>query len=179
MPQHLETLLDNIERDALGLDTSHISHIYESQGLTRGQSLPDNRNQHLRLHPDVLASAERTLSRSFELIRFTEAPKCIGAGQAPFSLPIAETSTVETTQQQQQTVTSPISSVTSTSGGAKRVLLKTGIITNEVELARLSLLTMLRGNNSFDIDDNDDDTSSAAIALAVANGVTRVGRNGQ
>jgi hypothetical protein len=179
MPQHLETLLDNIERDALGLDTSHISHIYESKGLALGRSLPDNRNQHLRLHPDVLASAERTLTRSFELIRFTEAPKCIGAGQAPFSLPIAETSTVETTQQQQQqTVTSPISSVTSTSGGAKRVLLKTGIITNEVELARSSLLTMLRGNDSFDNDD-DDDNSSAAIALAVANGGSRNGQQHQ
>lgn len=178
MPQHLETLLDNIERDALGLDTSHISHIYESKGLALDRSLPDNRNQHLRLHPDVLASAERTLTRSFELIRFTEAPKCIGAGQAPFSLPIAETSTVETTQQQQQqTVSSPISSVTSTSGGAKRVLLKTGIITNEVELARSSLLTMLRGNDLFDNDD--DDNSSAAIALAVANGGSRNGQQHQ
>jgi hypothetical protein len=160
MSQRIDDLLENIERDALGLDSNHSLTSKLRSGcnsIALGRPIPDGRTLNLRLHPDVLASAERTLSRSFELIRFAEAPKCVGMGQAPF----APSSSTDTLSSGAQSMVSP--SLGTSGGGAKRVLVKTGAVTEEVELARSSLSVMLRGIDSY----GDDDASSAAIALAV------------
>lgn len=171
MPQRIEVLLENIERDALGLDSCHnssstIKASNFSSAVTR--PLPDGHGQNLRLHPDVLASAERTLSRSFELIRFIEAPKCVGMGQAPF-VPTAN----EAGPSVVQSIVSPsTSAIAGTSGGAKRVRIKTGAVIEEVDLARSSLNVMLRGIDAY----GDDETSSIAIAMAVGGSMAaRVG----
>jgi hypothetical protein len=162
MSQRIDVLLENIERDALGLDSNHSLTSKLRSGcnsIALGRPIPDGRTLNLRLHPDVLASAERTLSRSFELIRFAEAPKCVGMGQAPF----APSSSTDTLSSGAQSMVSP--SLGTSGGGAKRVLVKTVAVTEEVELARSSLSVMLRGIDSDSY--GDDDASSAAIALAV------------
>lgn len=171
MPQRIEALLENIERDALGLDSCHnssstIKASNFSSAVTR--PMPDGRGQNVRLHPDVLASAERTLSRSFELIRFIEAPKCVGMGQAPF----VPTANANEAGPSAGIVSPSTSAIAGTSGGAKRVRIKTGAVIEEVDLARSSLNVMLRGIDAY----GDDETSSIAIAMAVGGSMAaRVG----
>jgi hypothetical protein len=174
MPQRIEVLLENIERDALGLDSCHKSSLtIKASNLNNvvTRPMPDGRGQNLRLHPDVLASAERTLSRSFELIRFIEAPKCVGMGQAPF-VPTASANAEAGTSAMQSIVSPSTSAIAGTSGGAKRVRIKTGAVIEEVDLARSSLNVMLRGIDAYG---DDDETSSIAIAMAVGGSMARVG----